>query len=184
MENRSNIQINKGGLSIQNIENLNIDHEAKGKKVNMLSTANQKNAASEKVFIIHGHNEGKWRELQLLLKNINVEAIELSMITLNGKTIIEKFENIASQCRFAIAIFTYDDIINGEYLQVRPNVIFELGWFFAKLGRENTMILEEIKNNGKIFSDLDGIYRYRFHENINELYEDIVKVLTAANIIQ
>ena len=46
------------------------------------------------------------------------------------------------------------------------------------------MILEEIKNNGKIFSDLDGIYRYRFHENINELYEDIVKVLTAANIIQ
>lgn len=139
------------------------------------------------MFIIHGHNEGKWRELQSILQSINIEAIELSMVTMNGKTIIEKFENIASQCKFAIAIFTYDDSIHKgdkNYLQVRPNVIFELGWFFAKLGRENVMIIEEINSEGRIFSDLDGIYRYKFHDNIKELYGDIINALKEANIIQ
>ena len=138
-----------------------------------------------RVFIIHGQNEAKWRELQSVLLRLGVEAIELSEQQLNGKTIIEKFEYVANQCQFAIAVFTYDDVIRKggqEYLQVRPNVIFELGWFYARLGREKVMIVEEKNEEGNIFSDLSGIYRYRFHENVSELYGEISDILKKAGI--
>lgn len=133
-----------------------------------------------KAFVIHGHNEARWRELVSLLEDMNINAIELSQQTLNGKTIIEKFEHFASQCTFAFAIFTYDDVVHKdgkEYLQVRPNVIFELGWFYARLGRERVMIIEEKNERGNVFSDLEGIYRYSYHSKVSELYKDILDVL-------
>lgn len=46
------------------------------------------------------------------------------------------------------------------------------------------MIIEEINSEGRFFSDLDGIYRYKFHDNIKELYCDIINALKEANIIQ
>ncbi|MCM1541841.1 MAG: nucleotide-binding protein [Blautia sp.] len=140
----------------------------------------------KKVFLIHGHNEAKWRELQSVLSNMGVEPVELSEQTINGATIIEKFEQVASQCDFAFALFTYDDIVsaNGEeYLQVRPNVIFELGWFYARLGREKVMIIEEKNNKGNVFSDLAGIYRFPFHDQVRELYLDILEVLKKCGIL-
>lgn len=146
----------------------------------------EKTDCRRKVFLIHGHNEAKWRDLQSVLFKLGVDPIELSEQNVNGVTIIEKFEQVASQCDFAFAIFTYDDIVSAdgvEYLQVRPNVIFELGWFYAKLGREKVMIIEEKNSKGNIFSDLAGIYRYSFHEQIRELYFDIQEVLAKGGIL-
>lgn len=141
----------------------------------------------KKVFVIHGHNEAKWRELQAILRDLKVEPVVLSEQILNGKTIIENIEEFANKSQFAIAIFTYDDIVykndKNKYLQVRPNVIFELGWFYAHLGRQKVMIIEQINDKGNVFSDLYGIYIYRFHENVKELYLDIRKVLEKENII-
>lgn len=153
-----------------------------GKDLHMI----EKTDCRKKVFLIHGHNEAKWRELQSVLVKMGVEPIELSEQTINGVTIIEKFEQVASQCDFAFALFTYDDIVsaNGEeYLQVRPNVIFELGWFYARLGREKVMIIEEKNSKGNVFSDLAGIYRFSFHDQIRELYVDIQEVLENTKII-
>jgi len=140
----------------------------------------------KKVFIIHGHNEAKWRELKDILDEMGVEPIELSEQIKTSETIIANFEQAASQCVFAFAIFTYDDMVsaNGkEYWQIRPNVIFELGWFFAKLGREKVMIIEEKNNKGNVFTDLAGIYRFYFNENISELHYDIQKALKKGNIL-
>ena len=151
--------------------------------VDMISESNEK---LSKVFIIHGHNEAKWRELASILRELKVEPIELSEQTLNGRTIIEKFEYYAEMCTFAFAVFTYDDVVhkdNGEeYFQVRPNVIFELGWFYAKLGREKVMIIEEENAKSNIFSDLAGIYRYKFHRDISERYREIKTALKEAGI--
>jgi len=88
----------------------------------------------ENVFIIHGRDEAKWREL----KDIVHTEFRLNPIILmqqpdtGSKTVIEKFEHYAETCAYAIAIFTPDDEVStsGEtYLQARPNVIYELGWF-------------------------------------------------------
>ena len=100
---------------------------------------------SKRIFIIHGHNEAKRRELEAMLRDIfHLEPVVLLYEPNQGMTIIEKFEKYASDCSYAFALFTPDDIVsmkNGEqYLQARPNVIFELGWFYANLGRSRVCI--------------------------------------------
>ncbi|MFT3985783.1 MAG: nucleotide-binding protein [Lachnospiraceae bacterium] len=138
------------------------------------------------VFIIHGHNEAKWRELENILRGLELYTIELSQQVDDGGTIIEKFEKYASQCCFAFALFSYDDVVakNTEsYLQVRPNVIFELGWFYAKIGRKNVMILEQETSNSNIFSDLQGIIRTKYRNDVEEVYKKIVDQLKRAEII-
>lgn len=178
-KNASNI-MKAGAVYLTDSENGVVKREQQYSKEQEERNMEKHENTCKKAFIVHGHNEAKWRELQSLLRKLKVDAIELSEQTLNGKTIIEKFEYFANQCQFAFAIFTYDDIVlkdGEEYLQVRPNVIFELGWFYARLGRERVMIIEEKNDKGNVFSDLAGIYRYTFHENVSELYGEIEDVL-------
>ena len=83
-------------------------------------------------------------------------------------------------------MFTPDDIVtNGEqqYFQARPNVIFELGWFYANLGRSRVCILDQESEQSKIFSDLQGILRMQFKENISERYMEIERELKSVGII-
>ena len=106
---------------------------------------------TKKIFIIHGHHEAKRRELESLLKDkFNLTPIVLSEQPNIGLTIIEKFEKYASECSYAFAIFTPDDIVtkseDEQYFQARPNVIFELGWFYATLGRSRVCIVEQESN--------------------------------------
>lgn len=139
-----------------------------------------------KVFIIHGQNEAKWRELDSILRSMGLCTVVLQEQTDDGKTIIEKFEHYAAQCRFAMALFTYDDIViknSARYLQVRPNVIFELGWFYARLGREHVMILEQKTEGGNVFSDLQGILRTQYRENVEEAHKRMQDQLKKAGIL-
>jgi predicted nucleotide-binding protein len=141
----------------------------------------------QKVFIIHGHSEPRWRELKdLLTERFKLIPVILSEQSNQGSTIIEKFEYYAKQCVYAFAIFTPDDIIenNGKrYFQARPNVIFELGWFTAYLGRNKVCILYQDIEKNSIFSDFDGIVQCRFFQQIQERYLDIEKELQQAGII-
>ena len=142
---------------------------------------------SKNIFIIHGHNEAKRRELEKILK----ESFGLNPVVLleqpdQGLTIIEKFEKYASGCSYAFALFTPDDIVtNGDkqYFQASPNVIFELGWFYANLGRSRVCILDQASDQSKIFSDLQGILRMQFNENISEKYMEIERELKSLGII-
>lgn len=139
------------------------------------------------VFIIHGHNEAKWRELKGILESdFGLIAIELSEQPNQGLTIIEKFEKYAKTCAYAFAIFTPDDIVenNGKkYFQSRPNVIFELGWFYAKLGRHKVCILDQSSEKSEIFSDLQGVLRITFNKNVQEAYRDVKNELKSAKLI-
>ncbi len=142
---------------------------------------------SKDIFIIHGHNEAKRRELEALLKDkFGLNPIVLLDQADQGLTIIEKFEKYATTCSYAFALFTPDDIVtNGEqqYFQARPNVIFELGWFYANLGRSRVCILDQESEQSKIFSDLQGILRMQFKENISERYMEIERELKSVGII-
>jgi predicted nucleotide-binding protein len=87
----------------------------------------------ENIFIIHGRDEAKRRELKDVLKlEFRLNPIVLFEQPDAGcRTVIEKFEHYAPTCSYAIAVFTPDDEVTdsrGEkYLQVRPNAIYELG---------------------------------------------------------
>jgi predicted nucleotide-binding protein len=70
---------------------------------------------------------------------------------------------------------------SGEAQQARPNVIFELGWFYGRLGRSRVCILS--KRGTAIHSDLSGIVRVEFIENIQEAIAGIEGELRRAGLI-
>lgn len=140
----------------------------------------------ENIFIIHGRDEAKWRELKDILKS----EFRLNPIVLQDqsdvgcKTVIEKFEHYAKTCSYAIAVFTPDDEVNSGkdvYLQARPNVIYELGWFCGRLGRSGAMLL--LKEGTSLFSDFGGIIQKRFTHNISEKLLEIKRDLVAAGVL-
>lgn len=140
----------------------------------------------ENVFLIHGRDEAKWREL----KDIVQSEFRLNPIVLiqqpdaGCKTVVEKFEHYAQTCSYAIAVFTPDDEVTAgaeTYLQARPNVIYELGWFCGRLGRENVMLL--LKEGTSMFSDFGGIIQKRFSQNIAEKIVEIRGDLVAAGVL-
>jgi predicted nucleotide-binding protein len=100
------------------------------------------------------------------------------------KTVVEKFEYYAQTCNYAIAVFTPDDEVTSgaeTYLQARPNVIYELGWFCGGLGRSSVMLL--LKEGTSLFSDFGGILQKRFTQNISEKVIEIKRDLVASGII-
>ena len=141
----------------------------------------------ENVFIIHGRDEAKWRELKEIIKSeFRLNPIVLfEQPDIGAKTVIEKFEHYAPTCSYAIAVFTPDDEVKSgseNYLQARPNVIYELGWFCARLGRSGVMLL--LKEGTSVFSDFGGIIQKRFQQNISERLAEIKKDLVAAGVIE
>ena len=129
-----------------------------------IETETNSKTLANKVFIIHGHDAVALEQLQKTLKGIwNLETIILKDEPGTGRTLIEKFEEEAKRTSYAFAIITPDDTIripDTEYFQARPNVIFELGWFYGNLGRNKVCIL--FKKGTTMHSDLDGISRIEF----------------------
>jgi predicted nucleotide-binding protein len=140
----------------------------------------------ENIFVIHGRDEAKWRELKDILKSefrLN-PIVLLEQPEAGCKTVIEKFEHYAQMCSFAIAVFTPDDEVKSgadSYLQARPNVIHELGWFCGRLGRSGAMLL--LKEGTSLFSDFGGIIQKRFSQNISEKVVEIKRDLVASGIL-
>jgi len=141
--------------------------------------------SSRTVFIIHGHDELNLLRLKELLK----ERWQLNPVVLSGKagkgrTLIEKFEQEAPGAVFAIALMTPDDVVavdGQEYGQARPNVVFELGWFYGRLGRSRVCIL--LKEGSSIHSDLNGISRIDFQESVTETLDQLERELQEAGVL-
>lgn len=141
-----------------------------------------------KVFIVHGHDETNLYKLKDLLKDrYKLECIIMKFQAGKGRTLIEKFEQEAGDAGFAFILMTPDDLVEipgkkEQYAQARPNVIFELGWFHGKLGRNRVCIL--FKKGTQIHSDLAGVSRIEFNESVEEKVLEIEQELRAAGLIQ
>ncbi len=105
---------------------------------------------SNKVFVVHGHDDSILHQVVRLLDRFGLEPIVLRERPNRGKTIIEKFE-ANSDVGFSVVLMTKDDmgasLKEAESANYRPrarqNVILELGYFTAKLTRERTCVLKE-----------------------------------------
>lgn len=132
-----------------------IPTKEKRKTSNKMGTIN-----TNKIFIVHGHNEALKEKVARMLGNLKLEPIILHEQSDNGMTIIEKFEQHSNDVNFAIILLTADDFGNVKTEKkanprARQNVIFEMGYFYAKLGRNNVFLLKE--NEVENPSDLSGI---------------------------
>lgn len=137
-----------------------------------------------RVFIIHGHDYAAALELRDLLRDeLGMEPVILAQEASKGRTIIDKFEQEAADCGFAFAVFTPDDVVASHdrtYSQMRPNGAFELGWFYARLGRERTVII--CKKGTTLPSDLSGIVELRYTDSVRETFLSIRQELKAAGV--
>ncbi|MBD8349768.1 TIR domain-containing protein [Dysgonomonas sp. HGC4] len=115
---------------------------------------------TNKVFIVHGHDEKAKIDVARTLEKLGLEAIILHEQADGGKTIIEKFEKNAIDVGFAVILLTADDEgkakrENDYKDRARQNVVFEMGYFMGKLGRDRVLLLLD-KGVDKP-GDLDGI---------------------------
>lgn len=115
-----------------------------------------------RVFIVHGHNREAKFEVQALLGRLGLEGVILDEQSGRGETIIEKFEREAADVAFAVVLLTPDDqggvataTLDALKPRARQNVILELGYFAAKLGRGRVCALRQ--GAVEIPSDYNGV---------------------------
>jgi hypothetical protein len=140
----------------------------------------------DKIFIIHGHDEAKWRELRDLLEDrLNLKTVVLKEEPGAAKALIQKFEEFADDCCYAFALLTPDDFVEKDgksYFQARPNVLFELGWFYGHFGRNRVCIVKKAKT--EMPSDLAGILSIDFHDKVSEGFMQIQDELKRVGVIK
>ena len=122
-------------------------------RTDVLDTSNRN------VFVIHGHDEAAKHELARFLKRLEFDPVILSEQPSKGNTIIEKFNECAA-ASYAVALLTADDVGSRRHESVakpraRQNVIFELGYFIGRLGRDRVCALT--KGAPEIPSNYSGV---------------------------
>ena len=146
-------------------------------------------SGNKRIFIVHGHNETDKRELVDFLQSLGLEPVVLNEQDDLGMTIIEKLEYYGPECCFAFVLMTPDDKARSgsgpePQWRARQNVIMELGWFMARLGRDRVVIL----NTGglEIPSDILGIVCIQYEDSIFEAEEQkkITQRLNGACLIE
>ena len=114
-----------------------------------------------KLFIVHGHDSAtKMAVADFLRKVTGDDPIILHEQPDSGRTTIEKFEEVASEAKFAIILLTADDVGHERQAEenrdrARQNVIFEFGYFVGRLGRKKVVALYE--EGVELPSDINGV---------------------------
>ncbi len=152
----------------------------------ILETAGATGFGSKNVFIVHGHNASARTQLSSLISSFGLHPVVLTEESERGMTVIEKFEYHAPLCSFAFALLTPDDKAvesadGNSRWRARQNVIFELGWFMAKLGRARVVVL--CQGEIEMLSDLHGLIYLPFQENILEVTPRLAAALRDAGLL-
>ncbi len=124
---------------------------------------------SNKVFIVHGHDEGMKQHLARVLSSIGLMPVILHEQPSRGKTIIEKLEHYISEVGYAVVLLSPDDIgyskRDGETEakpRARQNVVLELGYLAGRLERDRVCVLQ--KGNLESPGDIDGVVYVSYDE--------------------
>jgi predicted nucleotide-binding protein len=152
---RYQAQRNKGGDTVEVYQTYVSDNTEHDRKVE------EPSKMDASVFIVHGHENETKETVARYVEKLGFRAIVLHEQPNKGKTIIEKFESFADRVDFTIILLTPDDIgasiskKNEPKYRARQNVIFEFGFFTAKVGRSKVCAL--VKGNIEIPSDYSGV---------------------------
>jgi predicted nucleotide-binding protein len=113
-----------------------------------------------KVFVVHGHNKVLLEQCARFLEKLDLQPVILFEQPGKSQTIIEKLES-NSDVRYAVVLLTPDDVGKAAGASGKPqprarqNVILELGYFLAKLGRPNVAALHD--ESVELPSDYRGV---------------------------
>ena len=135
--------------------------EKNGSGVAMTGKTIRDKQKSNKVFIVHGHDNEAKQEMARTLEKAGFEAIILHEQPDGGCTIIEKIERY-TDVSFAVVLYTEcdlgrakEDSVDSEKYRARQNAVFEHGYLIGKLGRSHVCAL--VKGNVETPGDISGV---------------------------
>ncbi len=146
-------------LAVKYYEN---NHDERNQsKVNSVEKNGGDKIMSNKVFIVHGHDNEAKQEVARTLEKAGFEAIILHEQADGGLTIMEKIERY-TDVDFAVVLYTEcdkgrakEDSVETENYRARQNVVFEHGYLIGKLGRRNVCAF--VKGNVETPGDISGV---------------------------
>jgi predicted nucleotide-binding protein len=122
-----------------------------------------------RIFLVHGHDERALHETARFLEKLEQKVVVLREQPNQGRTIVEKFEEY-SDVGFAVVLLTGDDLGGPKSTsadkfrdRARQNVVFELGYFNGRLGRNRVCAL--YSKGVEIPSDYAGVLYIELDEN-------------------
>lgn len=133
----------------------------------LAAAASLRRAGEERVFVVHGRDEGAKLRLVRFLEKVGLEPVVLHEKPGGGRPMIEKFSDYADVA-FAIVLLTPDDEgrLAEESQPLRPrarqNVLVELGFFLGKLGTSRVCAL--CGPTVDVPSDFEGLLRIRMDD--------------------
>ena len=143
----------------------------------------------DKIFLIHGQNHTLRDKIQLYLAvdlGLKVQVMEAGANS--GRTLPEKFEQMAAGCAFAVCILSGDDEVtihgaegDSRVRRARQNVVLELGHFWGLLGRECIAVLFE--RGVELPTDMAGLAWIEITDDLGKTKLDLHKELRAARIV-
>jgi Zn-dependent protease with chaperone function len=130
------------------------------------------------IMIVHGHDELARKDLENFLLTTFPQVSPVLMIDDQdgAMTLPEKFERLASEVSGALVLMTPDDLAvtvrtGSEGSRTRQNVVLEVGWFWARKGREKVLLLA--RGDLEVPTDLSGAEVHRFTKAPTECSERI-----------
>ncbi len=142
----------------RSVEDLLVNH------ARPVGTKRQPRAGRPRTFIVHGQDDALKLELKNYVQNTLKlgEPIILHEQPSMGRTIIEKFEHYAEDRDLVFVLLTPDDVVatsedNNTKRRARQNVVFELGYFLAKLERRKGKVIVLYKGLLELPSDIQGL---------------------------
>ena len=118
---------------------------------------------SNRIFIVHGHDREMEAEVVLTVTRLDLDPIILHELPDKGRTVIEKFTDYGD-VGYAIVLLSADDYgysreesLKNAKLRARQNVIFELGFFIGKLGRERVLAIHREEEKFEFPTDISGV---------------------------
>lgn len=122
---------------------------------------------SNNIFIVHGHDGEMKHHVARVLQKLGLNPIILHEQPDESRTIIEKLEYYGNKASYAVVLLTADDAFiqvtktsdgNNEQIEVkraRQNVVFEMGFFMAKYGRNHVFLIRD--SDAEKVGDIDGV---------------------------
>lgn len=136
-----------------------------------------------KVFIVHGRDEATKTDVARFVERLDLEAVILHELPNLGRSLANKFMEVAAEAAFAVVLMTPDDfggIVGGApNARARQNVIFELGFFIGRLGADKVCAL--VSGNVERPSDFEAIV-YLAYGPHTTWRPDLARELRAAGI--
>ncbi len=160
-------------------------------EVTVPKAVNEPQELSRDIFIVHGHNEEMKQTVAMIVTKLGLNPIILHEQANEGRTIIDKFETNAENIQFAIILLSGDDMavsnrdlegVKDEEIKprlekrARQNVVFEMGYFAGKLGRNRLFYL--LQDGVAKPGDLDGLV-YTPYDPVGAWKFSLVKELKA-----